>query len=42
MIMSSPTLPSYMPYLVLTNLDLIEHNIINLKNFPLSLLDKDL
>ena len=40
--MSSLTSPSYMPCLVLTNLDLVEHNIVNPKNPPLSLLDKDL
>ncbi len=42
MIMSSLTLPSHMPRLVSTDLDLVEHNIANLKNPPLPLLDKDL
>jgi len=31
-----------MPCLVSTDLDLVEHNIVNLKNPPLSLLDEDL
>jgi len=41
MIMSSLILPSYMPCLVLTDLDLVEYNIVNLKNPPPPLLDKD-
>ncbi len=42
MIMSSPISPSHIPRLVSTDLDLVEHNIANLKNPPPSLLDKDL
>ncbi len=42
MIMSSPILPSYMPCLVLTDLDLVEHNMANLKNPPPPLLNEDL
>jgi len=40
--MSSPTSPSHIPCLVSTDLNLVEHNIINLKNSPPPLLDKDL
>ncbi len=42
MIMSSLISPSHMPCLVLTDLNLVEHNITNLKNPPPPLLDEDL
>ena len=40
--MSSSTSPSHISRLVSTDLNLVEHNIVNLKNPPPSLLDEDL